>query len=171
MLYLNKFVNGLVESTWGKKCLCLRDLILYRGNLKLSMQSAWLKNLRPLQRFCSVDNPPLKKQLSQSNLRGKKWGTTQTNKFTKKYELFRINIYVKRTLEKGWRWQKTCINCQMQNRFHSLKTRPYTEQAWMYSRIRSYALTLSSAESHGKLATVTNLGYEWIRNSMASVCW
>lgn len=31
--------------------------------------------------------------------------------------------------------------------------------------------TLSSAESHGKLPTVTNLGYEWIRNSMASVCW
>lgn len=31
--------------------------------------------------------------------------------------------------------------------------------------------TLSSAASHGKLPTVTNLGYEWIRNSMASVCW
>lgn len=30
--------------------------------------------------------------------------------------------------------------------------------------------TLSFADSHGKLPTDTNLGYEWIRNSMASKC-
>lgn len=31
--------------------------------------------------------------------------------------------------------------------------------------------TLSSAKSQGKLPTLTNLGYEWMRNSMVSVCW
>lgn len=57
-------------------------------------------------------------------------------------------------------------------------TRLYTEQTMpdcaVVSHLRDHMHlkqhTLSSAESHGKLPTVTNLGYEWITNSMASVC-
>lgn len=93
-----KFINGLFSMIFfpskihlGQDVFCISDLILYKAIWIYSRSPHDCRSLRPLQRFCSVDNPLLKKQLSQSDLQGTKRRSTGR---AHSYLSFTICVYI-----------------------------------------------------------------------------